>query len=80
MKTDEFDKLFKYMTERFDKSDEAVENIRVDVQKLTSLVDDFTNRQITDEDERLVMGHQLDRLNRWTHELADKIGYKLSVE
>ena len=25
------------------------------------------------DDERLVMGHQLERLDRWTHELAEKL-------
>ncbi len=30
-------------------------------------------------DERLVMGHQLDRLDKWTHELANKIGHTLAT-
>jgi hypothetical protein len=30
------------------------------------------------EDERLVMGHQLDRVSAWCAQLADAIGYKLS--
>lgn len=41
------------------------------------LLDELAKRQEISDDERLVMGHQLERLDRWTHELAKKIGYEL---
>lgn len=81
MANDEFTKLFKYITERFDtleqKLDEKSSN--KDMRKVLSILDNLSKRQEISDDERLVMGHQLERLNRWTHELADKIGYTLSV-
>lgn len=79
MSPDEFTKLFRYMTERFDKIDTqfAAQAARFD--KLETLIDQVLKQQEIDEEERLVMGHQLDRLDRWVHELADKIGYKLAA-
>jgi hypothetical protein len=50
-----------------------------DVNRLFNLMDKIAKQQEIDDDERLVMGHQLDRLDRWVHEVADKIGYKLSI-
>ena len=47
--------------------------------KVRKLLDAMAKRLDISDDERLVMGHQLDRLNRWTHELAKKIGYELTV-
>ena len=42
-------------------------------------MDKIAKQQEIDDDERLVMGHQLERLDHWVHEVADKIGYKLSI-
>ncbi len=81
MSEDEFTRLFKYMTERFDKVDKALEEkaSSADMQRVLGLLDALAKRLEISDEERLVMGHQLDRLNRWTHDLADKIGYKLTV-
>lgn len=81
MSQDEFTKLFRYMTERFDKVDQTLERKAetVDVQRTLSLLDKIVKQQEIDDHERLAMGHQLDRLDRWIHELADKVGYKLTA-
>ena len=79
MSQDEFTKLFRYLTERFDKIDKQFEAQAVRFDKLETLIDQVLKQQEVDEEERLVMGHQLDRLDRWVHELADKIGYKLAA-
>jgi hypothetical protein len=79
MKNDDFTKLFKYMTERFDSVDKALVDKanNSDMQTVLNLLDSIAKRQEIPDDERL--GHQLGRLDRWTHELASKIGYTLSV-
>lgn len=79
MSQDEFTKLFKHMSERFDKVDAQFTKVAGRFDSLEKLIDKVIKNQEIDEEERLVMGHQLDRLDRWTHELADKIGYKLSI-
>lgn len=81
MSQDEFTRLFKYMEERFDRIDTVLEKKadKEDIERLFGMVDSFAKRQEISDDERLVMVHQLDRLDRWTHELANKIGRKLVV-
>jgi len=81
MSQDEFTKLFKYVSERFDKVDKALETkaSQSDMQTALGLLDKIAKQQEIDDAERLVMGHQLDRLDRWVHEVADKIGHKLSA-
>lgn len=81
MSEDEFTRLFKFMTERFDKVDKALAEkaSKVDMQRVYDLLDKVIKQQEIDNDERLVMGHQLERLDRWVHEVAKKIGYELSI-
>lgn len=81
MGEDEFTRLFKYMSERFDKIDKTLEEkaSKDDMQRVLGLLDALAKRGEISDDERLVMGHQLERLDRWTHELARKIGYELTT-
>lgn len=79
MSEDEFTRLFKYMTERFDKVDEQFSKVANRFDGLEKMLDKVLKNQEMDEEERLIMGHQLERLDRWTHELAKKIGYELSA-
>lgn len=81
MKNDEFTKLFKYLTDRFDKVDKTLDQKadKSDTNKLLDLLDKLAKKQEIDDEERLVMGHQPDRFDRWVHEVADKIGHKLTV-
>jgi len=81
MKEDEFTKLFKYMTERFDKIEQKLDSksSEVDMKKVLNILDNLSKQQEISDDERLVIGYQLSRLDKWTHDLAAKIGYKLST-
>ncbi|HUC78780.1 MAG TPA: hypothetical protein VMQ58_00905 [Candidatus Saccharimonadales bacterium] len=81
MSEDQFTKLFKYMQDQFKLVNQKLDDkaSASDMQMVLNLLDSIVKRQEISDDERLVMGHQLDRLDRWTHELANKIGYTLSV-
>ncbi len=81
MSNDEFTKLFNYMTERFDRIDKTLEQKaeKVEIKRILGAVDALAKRQEINEEERLVMGHQLDQLNQWVHQLAAKIGVELST-
>ncbi len=81
MSEDEFTKLFKYMQAEFRSIGKALEQTatKEEMQKVLGLLDALVKRQEINDDERLVIGHQLDRLDKWTHELADKIGHKLAA-
>ncbi|MGC1177302.1 MAG: hypothetical protein WA843_04490 [Candidatus Saccharimonadales bacterium] len=53
---------------------------REDTRRIFTYLDSVEKRLEIQEQERLVMGHQLDRLNTWTRDLARHIGYQLSAE
>lgn len=80
MSDDQFTRLYSYMTDRFDSVDSALSNkaSSAELQKTHSLLDAISKRSEIHDDERVVMGHQLERLDKWVHELARKIGYSLS--
>ncbi len=79
MSADEFTKLFTYMEERFDRIDKRFDSTNDRIDRILSAVDALAKHQEIDEAERLVMGHQLERLDQWVHQLADKIGVQLSA-
>jgi len=65
MDDDQFKKLFKYMQEEFGQVRVDMEVLKKDINRLYTLVDQDLKRKETDEQERLVMGHQLDRHEDW---------------
>ncbi len=77
----QIDQLTSTMLEGFSRIDKELEKkaSKEDINRLFNLMDKIAKQQEIDDDERLVMGHQLERLDRWVHEVADKIGYKLSI-
>ncbi|MCX6727884.1 MAG: hypothetical protein NTX11_03680 [Candidatus Saccharibacteria bacterium] len=81
MGTDEFTKLFQYMTKRFDSADQKLENTatKQDIDQILKRLNSIEKQLEISDDERLVMGHQLDRVNRWVKAVADKIDYTLTV-
>lgn len=79
MSADEFTKLFNYMEKRFDQVDKRFDETNERIDRIMSTLDAFAKRQQIDEDERLVMRHQLERLDQWVHQLAVKIGVELSL-
>jgi hypothetical protein len=79
MAEDQFTKLFKYI-ESFRKDvDEKFEGVNKRLDSLEKLIDKVIKNQEIDEQERLVIGHQLERLDRWVHEVASRIGYELTI-
>lgn len=79
MSEDQFTKLFKYLGKRFDKVDSQFSDAKTEINQIFNKLDSIEKQLEITEDERLVMGHQLERLDRWVHEVADKIGHKLTV-
>ena len=81
MAEDEFTKLYKLMSRRFDKIDKALEDKadKEGIKRIYDYLDRVIKQQEINNDERLVMGYQLERLDKWVHEVADKIGYKLTT-
>jgi hypothetical protein len=78
MSTDEFTKLFNYMTERFDKIDKTLEAKadKEDLHRLLGLLDSLAKSLEISDDERLVMSTQLTRLHDWVEQAAERIDLK----
>lgn len=76
---EQLDKITVTMIKSFDRIDKELEKKadKVDLNHALDMLDSIIKRQETDQHERLVMGHHLERIERWSHELADKIGHKL---
>ena len=77
----QLDRIVTVVVKGFDRIDKTLETKpdTADIQRILGLLDEIAKRQEISGDEGLVMGHQLVRLDRWTHELAKKIGYTLTA-
>ena len=53
--------------------------IQKDINCIIDQLDALFKKQEIDDDERLVIGYRLDRIDKWVHEMANEIGYKLKV-
>ncbi|HVV25807.1 MAG TPA: hypothetical protein VHC21_02145 [Candidatus Saccharimonadales bacterium] len=78
MSHDEFTQLFHYMEgkfgaidKRFDKVEGDIRDIKFDLAELAGRVEDHYN-------EFLALGHKVDRIEGWTHEIAEHTGAPLS--
>jgi chromosome segregation ATPase len=72
------DDLMVRIDERFDRIETEQAKMRVEIQQILNSLDSIEKQLEISEDERLIMGHQLERLDKWVHELAEHIGFKLS--
>lgn len=79
MGDDQFTKLFKYMTERFDSLDQKLDRKadKADVERLINTMDDFIRRTTVNETEQAARDAQFARLVEWAHEVSEKTGIPL---
>jgi archaellum component FlaC len=73
------DERFTSLEARMGSVEKELKAEREEIQRIFTYLDSIEKQLEISEQERLVMGHQLERLDKWVHELAGKIGYKLSV-
>ena len=76
----QLDKIATIIVKGFDRIEKALDKKadKTDLDRALGLLDSIAKQQETDEQERLAMGHQIERVEGWSHELADKMGHKLS--
>lgn len=81
MSDDQFTKLYRYMTDRFDGIDKQLENMATkdDIRRLESLIDGYAAKLDTYAAEMAAMQHKIDRLERYITFLADKVGVDRKV-
>ncbi len=79
MNDDQFTKLFKYMTERFDEIDKKLDSkaSQDSLNKLINTLDGFVKRLDDNETEQSARDAQFDRLLEWAREVSKKTGIPL---
>jgi len=82
MSHDEYTKLFIYMEKRFDKLETAMATKadKADISRIYGAIDAFLKRFDTIEAEQAALAHQVNRHERWHHQIADKTRTKLLYE
>ena len=82
MAQDEFTKLFTHMNKRFDAIDKRLDETatKTQVDELLGAVSDLAGDIKSYHEELLALGHKVDRLERWIHQIAQETGVKLSLE
>jgi hypothetical protein len=80
MSHDEFTKLFQHLQKLEDKMDKGFENAATkdEMQIILNRLDSIEKQLEISEDERLVMGHQLTRLQTWAEKAAKRINVPFS--
>lgn len=62
---------------RFERVESDIHKIRADIQRIFSQLDSIEKRLEISEDERIILGHQIDRAYKWLKQVADKVGVEL---
>lgn len=77
----QLDRIVTAVVKGFERVDKTLDTKadKADLQRVYDLLDKIAKQQEIDDDERLVMGHQLERLDHWVHEVAKRIGYELTT-
>ena len=80
MSDDQFTKLFKYIQEFRNEMHREVARIDARFDDIYGLLDEDLKRRETDEQERLLINHQLNRHVGWFKQLATHTDAKLTPE
>ena len=67
------DKRFKVIDRRFDAQDEKIDKIYGTISNLAADLKTY-------HQELLMLGHKVDRLERWIHQIAQETGVKLPID
>jgi len=80
MAQDEFTKLFGYMQKEFSAVNKKLERQDKRFDEVLGAIAELAADIKTYHQELLVLGHKVDRLERWIHQIAQETGVKLSAE
>lgn len=80
MAQDEFTKLFVHMNKRFDTMEKRFEKTDQRFDEVMGAIADLAADIKSYHEELLALGHKVDRLERWIHQIAQETGVKLSID
>jgi uncharacterized coiled-coil DUF342 family protein len=80
MSDDQFTKLFKYIEQRFNDSNERFDRIDSKIADLSGAIGELSTQMRDYHNEMTVTSHQMDKLREVILQIAKETGVKLSVE
>jgi hypothetical protein len=73
----DFAPLLEYLDRRFDAVDRRLAELGEGFSALQAAVDSYAKRADGYFQEMVVLGHKVERHERWLHQIAEKLGVKL---
>lgn len=70
--------LFK-IEQKMDEHDRQLQELKEGQNKIFDILDGIAKKQEIDDDERLVLQHQLNKMITWAKQVADKVGVELTA-
>ena len=76
---EDFGELIQYLDEKFTRIENQLENKadKDDVRALTNAVDAYAKKADAYFQEMVMLAHKVDKLDKWIHQIAEKVGIKL---
>ncbi|MFH1582633.1 MAG: hypothetical protein ABIA08_02650 [bacterium] len=69
--------LIEYLDQKFTGIDKRFDEIKEDFNNLQISVDAYAKKADSYFQEMVMLAHKVDKLEKWVHQLAEKIGLKL---
>jgi len=75
----DFSELIEYLDKRFTKIETALESKadKTDIDELMTAIDSYAKKADTYFQEMVMLAHKVDKMDKWIHQIADKIGLRL---
>ncbi|MBU3934356.1 hypothetical protein KKC00_00050 [Patescibacteria group bacterium] len=75
---EDFSELITYLDDKFIKVNERFDKVGKDFVQLQTAVDKYAEKADAYFQEMLMLSQKIDRHEKWLHQLAEKLGIKLS--
>ena len=69
--------LVEYLDQKFTRIDGRFDEIKKDFVNLQTSVDAYAEKADTYFQEMVMLAHKVDKLEKWIHQIAEKVGLKL---
>jgi len=79
----DFSELIQYLDKKFNNIDSKLDNLqeskadKSDFNNLMNAVDNYAKKADTFFQEMVMLAHKVDKLEKWIHQIAQKVGIKL---
>ncbi len=74
---EDLSELVKYLDEKFVRIDKRFDEMKGDFINLQTSVDAYAKKADTYFQEMVMLAHKVDKLEKWIHRIAEKVGIKL---